>query len=285
MEQNALEKLKNIGVEKIKGTTNIDTGKIEDILEKRFDRIDFVRARGFVHIIEKEYQVDLSFWLDEYVQYQVQNGGDKRTQENRKFDNLSKASNLKVWLGCLLLVVFGGGVLYWISLQNSRVAENKVVQEENKIQKVEQSIYSANESVIQESEKKEESLAIDDNSTVAIQTEVEKKNVFEYGKEVFPKLEYNEENILFLTSDTPLWVGIINLDTKKRVAKIKKEFEIPLDKQLLINIARGGFVAVVDDNEKRFNSSKPIYLIHTIQGGLRQISKEEFLALNGGVEW
>lgn len=268
MEQNALEKLKSIGVEKIREATRLDAGKIEDILEKRFEKIAPVRAKGFIQMLEKEFSLDLSSWLEEYNQFHSQ-GGESKLE--KKTQGIQEGNNTLFWIACVGLLVVGGGILYWINshkTQTPQAPQEVVVEEVVEVVEAPEVVKEETREEVKKEEVKEPS-----------------KELNEYGESVFANISYNEENILFITSDSPLWVGIINLDTKKRISKTKKEFEIPLDKQLLINIARGGFTLSLDDEEKNFGGYKPIYLIHTKKGGLKQISKEEFMLLNGGVEW
>lgn len=58
-----LAKLKAIGLKEISKSTKLASSKIEDVLEKRFDKIDKVRAKGFIAILEREYGVDLRDWI------------------------------------------------------------------------------------------------------------------------------------------------------------------------------------------------------------------------------
>lgn len=58
-----LAKLKAIGLKEISKNTKLASSKIEDVLEKRFDKIDRVRAKGFIAILEREYGVDLRDWI------------------------------------------------------------------------------------------------------------------------------------------------------------------------------------------------------------------------------
>ncbi|WP_066388541.1 hypothetical protein [Helicobacter himalayensis] len=59
--------LSEIGLKEISKTTKLTTNKIDDILQKRFDKIDKVRAKGFITILEREYNLNLSEWLREYM--------------------------------------------------------------------------------------------------------------------------------------------------------------------------------------------------------------------------
>ena len=272
MEQNALDKLKSIGVEKIKEATRLDIGKIEDILEKRFEKITPVRAKGFIQILEKEFSLDLSSWLKEYDDFHSQGEKKETNPQDTQGGGL-------FWVACMGLLLGGGGLLYWIYSQSTPSSQpiaqstlqaptSPTIQPTQEVQENE-----IEESVLQETPQ--------ENQTPPMPI----KELSEYGESIFPNIAYDEENVFFITSQTPLWVGIVNLDTKKRVSKTKEEFDIPLDKQLLISIARGGFSASLDDEEKFFGGYKPVYLIYTKEGGMKQISKEEFIFLNGGVEW
>ena len=59
--------LSEIGLKEISKTTKLTTNKIDDILQKRFDKIDKIRAKGFITILEREYNLNLSEWLKEYM--------------------------------------------------------------------------------------------------------------------------------------------------------------------------------------------------------------------------
>ncbi|RDU56358.1 hypothetical protein CQA49_01470 [Helicobacter sp. MIT 00-7814] len=59
--------LSEVGLKEISKTTKLTTNKIDDILQKRFDKIDKIRAKGFIAILEREYNLNLSEWLKEYT--------------------------------------------------------------------------------------------------------------------------------------------------------------------------------------------------------------------------
>ncbi|MFC3867149.1 hypothetical protein [Helicobacter equorum] len=84
-----LEYLKGIGIKEINKTTRLATNKIDDILQKRFDKIEDVRAKGFVSMLEREYGLDLSDWLKEYALYH-----NKISQPNPQPEVAPKASSV-----------------------------------------------------------------------------------------------------------------------------------------------------------------------------------------------
>lgn len=62
-------KLKQMDIEDVHRKTRITLVRLQDILEKRFDNIDPTRAHGFIKILERELQLDLSEWIKEYDTY------------------------------------------------------------------------------------------------------------------------------------------------------------------------------------------------------------------------
>ncbi|MDY5951392.1 MAG: hypothetical protein SPJ16_09410 [Helicobacter sp.] len=63
------DKLKQMDIEEIHRKTRITLVRLHDILDKKFDNIDPTRAHGFIKILERELQLDLSEWVKEYDEY------------------------------------------------------------------------------------------------------------------------------------------------------------------------------------------------------------------------
>ncbi|CCF81315.1 hypothetical protein HBZS_117660 [Helicobacter bizzozeronii CCUG 35545] len=53
-------------IKEVSQTTRIAINKLEAIYQKKFDTLQRVHAMGFLQILQKEYQVDLSHWMVEY---------------------------------------------------------------------------------------------------------------------------------------------------------------------------------------------------------------------------
>ncbi|PAF44108.1 hypothetical protein [Helicobacter sp. 11S02629-2] len=64
-----LEKLKKLDIKDIRKATNLTPARIQDVLNKNFEGMERVRAVGFVRILEREFNVDLSEWIKEYDEY------------------------------------------------------------------------------------------------------------------------------------------------------------------------------------------------------------------------
>lgn len=64
-----LEELKNIDYEVIASKVHIVQTTLEDIINKRFDKLHPVKAKGFIKILERELELDLSDWMQEFEAY------------------------------------------------------------------------------------------------------------------------------------------------------------------------------------------------------------------------
>lgn len=277
----ALEKLRGIGIDKIKEDTKLDITKIELILDKKFDKLDRVRARGFINILERQYHLDLSQWLDEYQEFH----NSLCKEEKQDCDKASKVDAPKSYFAvCVLAGIFGVVLCFFLIFKNFLFSKQNDLKEEkisNEIKNNHNPLKSEVEELGVES-KNIQSLELLSNHH---EDQVEKKEISSYGEQVFPRIEFDEENILYIESEKPLWVGIIDIETKKRNARIKQEFEVSLNRELLINVARGGFVMSLDDENVDFGGYLPLYFVYTKEGGLRKVSKEEFILINDGVQW
>lgn len=92
-----LNKLKAIGLKEISKSTKLASSKIEDVLEKRFDKLDKVRAKGFIAILEREYDVDLRDWIYAQQNYMLtKEDVNSVSQVISKQDNENKISVNKV---------------------------------------------------------------------------------------------------------------------------------------------------------------------------------------------
>lgn len=322
-----IQRLKAIGIKQIKEDTHLDARKIEDILEKRFESLDYVRAKGFINIIEKQYKVNLSAWLEEYHLACPQEEQQPVCEEKKERNLTSLLKNKSL----IRLAIFGGVVIVvacfaflWKigikeeinvspkqeqnmpkenlqekavetqSVQNldsvftqvhqepSNDSKQEIKQEEAHQEKNSQKEGGKKEEIVKEVQQE---VSKQEASSLKTQGAIEDKDPSEYGVSVFKEFSFDSKNILFLETKVPVWVGYINPETKTRNANIKKEFEIPLDGYVLINVARGRFTLKLNGERVYYPGYKSIYFIHTPKGGLRQVSKEEFLHLNGGREW
>ncbi len=88
-----IKELKKIGIQEINAKTKIATKRLDDIFECRFDEIDRTRVKGFIYILQREYKVDMSEWLEKYDEYHREKENECMQNENLKD---SKSDNVNI---------------------------------------------------------------------------------------------------------------------------------------------------------------------------------------------
>lgn len=66
---NCIEQFREFDIKEINSKTKIALESLNDIFECRFDKINRTRARGFASILQREYKIDMSEWLNAYDEY------------------------------------------------------------------------------------------------------------------------------------------------------------------------------------------------------------------------
>lgn len=96
----------------------------------------------------------------------------------------------------------------------------------------------------------------------------------------------HREELTIMPND-PLWVGIINLKTyRKKQLSIDAQYSLPLDGDKLVRTGHSNFSISSGTNfAKQYIGGDNKYFLYRVDGGLREISKAEFLELNKGQEW
>lgn len=89
-----IKKLQKIGIKEINNRTKIASKRLEDIFECKFDELDKTRAKGFIHILEREYKLDMSEWLEKYNEYQAQKEEEIKISESEKVNNKENKINI-----------------------------------------------------------------------------------------------------------------------------------------------------------------------------------------------
>lgn len=92
---------------------------------------------------------------------------------------------------------------------------------------------------------------------------------------------------LTIMPNEPLWVGVIDLKTRrKKQISIDSQYSLPLDGDKIIRTGHSYFGLSSGTNfAKQYIGGDNKYFLYRVDGGLREISKAEFLELNKGEEW
>lgn len=179
-----------------------------------------------------------------------------------------------------------------VSVQNNEIvneveAENNILNEQDQTQITQEDENSKeveNEQNIQN--ENEQNQINEQMPTNTQQNEVENQVEKEVQAEKEVQNEEKIEDSATLKPRRNIWVGIVDLDTKKRTQFLsKKSIKISLNKPQIIITGHGDFLLKVGDKDIKTDSSKTPKYYYADGGTITSISKKEFNAYNGGKPW
>ncbi|WP_180638752.1 sialidase [Helicobacter pylori] len=278
-----LQILKEVGVTEICKATKIASKNIHSILEKRYESLSRVHARGFIQILEREYKMDLSAWMKEFDKVCVFKEGvsEEKNQEtdpeetakkplkveldysiNQANTSLSKKSSK--WKPFVLVIGVIVIVLAVVIIQNSSSLKEE----------------KERESAIKSGTKKS---SFDD------------ANLAEENKpEPTPKLEEKEQdkqekeaikdypNTIYIIPKRDIWVEVIDLDEKKNSFQkvFKKSYSLETkNHRLLLRFGHGHLSLKNNHQEQNYNDSKTRRFLYEPAKGLTLINEAQYKEL------
>ncbi|GAA7222845.1 hypothetical protein HpCK27_03390 [Helicobacter pylori] len=278
-----LQILKEIGVAEICKATKIASKNIHSILEKRYESLSRVHARGFIQILEREYKIDLSAWVKEFDKVCVfkEGVGEEKNQEtnpeetakkplkveldysiNQANTSLSKkSSKWKPFIVLGVIVI----ILVVVTIQNS-----SSLKEERE-----------RESAIKSGTKKSSSNKA--NPTEENKPETTPK-LEEKHKEQEQKQEAIKENpnTIYIIPKKDVWVEVIDLDEKKNSFQkvFKKNYSLETkNHRLLLRFGHGHLSLKNNHQEQDYNDSKTRRFLYEPNKGLTLINEAQYKEL------
>ncbi|MBR8465483.1 phosphatidylglycerophosphate synthase [Campylobacter sp. faydin G-140] len=320
---NELENLKEIGIKEIARKTHIEPDYIHNIINKEFEKLSPLKANGYIKILQREYSIDLSGWLDEYKVFL----NEHKPNESKKIKICPKipaytseatgkrSSGLLSWI---LLLIVAGMAEYYFELHKYIENLPNFFEDENR-----STVYS-NSSIV--SEMKD---ALEANITISTpQISVVDEPIIQTQSQDDTKVETNissanatlpttmvqilDQNagtqssaldrltasivpkdtnasdgvgIATIMPKQRVWIGIINLENGQKISNdTTKEINIDLSKRQLVVCGNGFIELKIGDKISKFDPSKSArFLVEN--GEIKQISYDEFVALNKGKSW
>ena len=322
-----INELKKIGVEKIASKTRITQDKVQNILNLNYGAFNKAHARGFKQIIEREFGVDLSEWMEAFDAFHsapaelLEQNDEKNINIIVEGGKKDKSMRVLIALLAVLVVFFISFFAYNNFIKN---AKDGVESGEFTESNAESGVESGSESgefadstdstdLAKDSADSTDSTSADSanstnadskkstQNTIKIDTDSAKDSTkadstkTDSAKTDSTKADStNATNIataqnlaqITISANEPLWVGIIDLDShKKQQFSIAKNRTISLDGDKIIRTGHSFFGITAPNLNKQFLGGNHTYFLYTSEKGVREISHDEFLGLNGGVEW
>ncbi len=280
-----LQILKEVGVAEICKATKIASKNIHSILEKRYESLSRVHARGFIQILEREYKIDLSAWIKEFDKVCVFKEGvsEEKNQEtdleetakkplkveldysiNQANTSLSKKSSK--WKPFVLVIGVIVIVLAVVIIQNSSsLKEEKERESAIKSGTKKSSFDDAN---LAEENKPEPTPKLEEKSKE--QDKQEKETIKEYP------------NTIYIIPKRDIWVEVIDLDEKKNSFQkvFKKSYSLETkNHRLLLRFGHGHLSLKNNHQEQNYNDSKTRRFLYEPAKGLTLINEAQYKEL------
>ncbi len=280
-----LQILKEVGVAEICKATKIASKNIHSILEKRYESLSKVHARGFIQILEREYKIDLSAWMKEFDKVCVfkEGVGEEQKQEtspeetakkplkveldysiNQANTSLSKKSSK--WKPFVLVLGVIVIILVVVIIQNSSSLKEERGQE------------SAIKSGTKKNSFNEANPTEENKPEPTPKLEEKPKEHDKQGKEAIKE----NPNTIYIIPKRDIWVEVIDLDEKKNSFQkvFKKNYSLETkNHRLLLRFGHGHLSLKSNYQEQDYNDSKTRRFLYEPNKGLTLINEAQYKEL------
>jgi len=306
----SLEELRELGSQKIHNDTHIIKSHIETILDEDFESINKVQMFGFLSIIEKEYDLDLTSIRENARDFYNEQESES-DEHGSVFVTASKTKKSSLLYIILILVVFISVAFFSLERtpKNSSVESgSKIIEEVKKnISSVQDEPIIKKKPIIKEIiEKKEEKVVIKKPKKILQEMKEEekvkpkmikeekkplKKIVKETKKEaVIIKKESKPQELaithsLSIVPKSKVWIGYINITKNRKYQKIlSKKFDFDPTQEWLMILGHSNVIFNLNGKEIEYKHRKSLRLSYK-DGVLKEVTLEEFKKINRGKKW
>jgi len=281
----ALEKLKDIGAQKIYEDTHIPVEHVQSILYESFEGLNKLQFLGFVSILEREYGTDLGTLREKGIVYfDEKNTGNDLVKNEAIYKAPSNKRNLTIIYIVIAILIFVIAIIYTMdsasdTLQNVKIQKNQtidnvketIIQEINDTQSQDENDTNQTLVLTPEENLSQSDVQIDEALVAPTPKKQEVKKAITHSLKIVPK--------------TRVWLGYIDVKTNKKYQKtFKGSLKLNSKKEWLLYFGHG-YVTILIDGEKITYSNKDTLRLHYKDGKVSKISSEEFRRLNRGSKW
>ncbi|MCQ2649807.1 sialidase [Helicobacter pylori] len=280
-----LQILKEVGVAEICKATKIASKNIHSILEKRYESLSKVHARGFIQILEREYKIDLSAWMKEFDKACTFKEGvsEEQNQEtdpeettknplkveidysiNQANTSLSKKSSK--WKPFVLVLGVVVIILAVVIIQNSSSLKEERGQE------------SAIKSGTKKNSFNKANPTEENKPEPTPKLEEKPKEQDKQEKEAIKE----DPNTIYIIPKKDIWVEVVDLDEKKNSFQkiFKKNYSLETkNHRLLLRFGHGHLSLKNNHQEQEYNDGKTKRFLYEPNKGLTLINEAQYKEL------
>ena len=317
------KKLQDLNLKEVSIKTQIEVKFLEALVEKDFETLRRFNVKGFIKILNREYELDFDDFLEEYENYLNENNiqvlvKSKNNMITPKLDSYhpqKKFSFLPIIIIVVFIAIIVAGVYYFDSIKDffdneeNNASVNSVTNMVNEaefnlknlkndvliVENEENTSPNTDEENIDEKNADETSADAnttqndtENNTTSEMKIDEENQNL----ENITQNTEIAEENLssaqkqVEFKANMKIWVGLIDLDTYRKTTSVEEgDFNISLDKDRLILTGAAALNVINEEGqEENFPAgTSKRFLIK--DGKIKSITLAEFMKLNKGKEW
>lgn len=272
MNNDGLDKLKDLGAQKIYEDTHIAVEHIQAILHESYDGLSKIHFVGFISILQREYNIDLDELKQRAIIYYDEKNPVEETTEDGIFIAPKKSKNFTIFYILLAMILFLIALFYTVEYANDSVRlETQTINNEH-INDAKKNM----KSVVTESNSSNNS----ENNVTVIESNVTKAQ--EQKSSVEPKAVTKSLKII---ARSKVWMGYIDVATNKKYQKtFEGEFDLDPNKEWLLIFGHGYIDVIINSEKTKFQSKRTLRLLYK-DGTLKKITLDEFKRLNRGNAW
>jgi len=114
VKNNGVEYLLEIGIKEVANKTFIYVDELTSFLNGNFKNINKSKAMGFIQILEREYDIDLSNLKNKYIEYIQENKSEKKFKEPLIMEDVKNDENKKGFFTITFLALAIGSIVYLV---------------------------------------------------------------------------------------------------------------------------------------------------------------------------
>lgn len=226
---NGLERLLQENIQEVSRRTYIPVEELRRIFDREYKAFNRAKAIGFLHILEREYDVDLSEWMEEY---------NAHTGENEEEDEIFLVAETsdememkkKILLFSALVLVVALAFFYLVSGDEASREEAAVNQTPAVVLDAQKELEAAKTETAPETDTATEEEAVATEATPL----PEETQTPEAPAE-------SESAAFFLETPVPLWVGITYADGKTLSTTVTGTYQLDPSRDQEIKFGHGSF--------------------------------------------
>ncbi|PDW75172.1 sialidase [Helicobacter pylori] len=280
-----LQILKEVGVAEICKATKIASKNIHSILEKRYESLSRVHARGFIQILEREYKIDLSAWMKEFdkacafkegvsEEQNQETDPEEKTKNPLKVEidysinqaNTSLSKKYSKWKPFVLVLGVVVIILAVVIIQNSSSLKEERGQE------------SAIKSGTKKNSFNKANPTEENKPEPTPKLEEKPKEQDKQEKEAIKE----DSNTIYIIPKRDIWVEVIDLDEKKNSFQkvFKKNYSLETkNHRLLLRFGHGHLSLKNNHQEQEYNDGKTRRFLYEPNKGLTLINEAQYKEL------